>query len=135
MGGFRHVLHQLSCDIDHSLNDVLIRIPKKVIIPKKCKGYACTMKWFAAKEGEIVEMKGVKKIEQLESFYSITVNKKIGDRAVFARNGGRSVFNLFMYNAERSKLLADIRRVEQLVEIKVAGRGRTKTVPSGPKVK
>jgi len=135
MGGFRHVLHQLSCDIDHSLNDVLIRIPKKVIIPKKCKGYACTMKWFAAKEGEIVEMKGVKKIEQLESFYSITVNKKIGDRAVFARNGGRSVFNLFMYNAERSKLLADIRRVEQLVEIKVAGRRRTKTVPSGPKVK
>lgn len=119
MGGFRHVLHQLSCDIDHSLNDVLIRIPKRPVIPKKCKGYACTIKWFAAKEGEITEMKGIKKIEQLESFHSITQNKKIGDRSVFARNGGRSVFNLFMYNSERSKLLADIRRVEQLVEIKV----------------
>lgn len=124
MGGFRHLLHKLSCDIDHTLNDILIRIPKKPVIPKKCKGYACAMKWFAEKEGEIIEMKGIKKIEQLASFNSITVNKKVGDRAVFARNGGRSVFNLFMYNEERSKLLADIRRAEQLVNIKVLGRRR-----------
>lgn len=124
MGGFRHVLHQLSCDINHTLNDLLIRIPKKPVIPKKCKGYSAAMKWFATKEGIIIEMKGVKRIEKLESFHRIVVNKKIGDRAVFARNGGRSIFNLFLYNADRSKLLADIRRVEKLVEIKVASRKR-----------
>ncbi|NCN11879.1 ATP-grasp domain-containing protein [Candidatus Kaiserbacteria bacterium] len=122
MGGFRHVLHELSCDINHALNDILIRIPKKPIIPKKCKGYACAMKWFADKEGKIAELKGIKKIEELESFHKIDVNKKVGDRSVFARNGGRSVFNLFLYNQDRSNLLADIRRAEQLVEIKVASR-------------
>jgi biotin carboxylase len=122
MGGFRHVLHELSCEINHALNDVLIRIPKKPIIPKKCKGYACTMKWFADKEGIITELKGIKKIEELESFHKIDVNKKAGERSVFAKNGGRSVFNLFLYNQDRSKLLADIRRAEQLVQIKVAGR-------------
>ncbi len=122
MGGFRHELHTLTCGIDHSLNDVLIRIPAKVQLPKKCTGYACAMKWFAVKEGFIVEMKGIKKIEQLESFHRIEVNKKLGDKAIFARNGGRSVFNLFMKNPDRSKLLADIRRVEQLVEIKIASR-------------
>jgi biotin carboxylase len=119
MGGFRHELHQLSCDIDHSLNDILIRIPKKPIIPKKCKGYAAAMKWFSSKEGRIAEMKGIKKIEQLQSFHKITINKKVGDRAVFARNGGRSIFNVFLYNADRSLLLADIRRLEKLVKIKV----------------
>ena len=119
MGGFRHILHQLTCGIDHALNDILIRIPHKTILPKKCGSYACAMKWFAAKEGRITEMKGIKKIEQLESFHQITVNKKIGDKAVFARNGGRSIFNLFLHNPDRSKLLADIRRVEQMVEIKV----------------
>ena len=77
------------------------------------------MKWFAAKEGRIIEMKGIKKIESLDSFHRIVVNKKIGDRAVFAKNGGRSIFNLFLYNDDRSKLLADIRRVEQMVKIKV----------------
>lgn len=120
MGGFRHMLHQLSCDINHTLNDVLIRIPKKPILPKKCKGFACAMKWFAPNEGVITEMKGIKRIEQLESFYKIDINKKVGDRAVFARHGGRSVFNLFLYNEDRSKLLADIRRVEKLIEIKVS---------------
>jgi biotin carboxylase len=122
MGGFRHVLHQLSCNINHALNDVLIRIPKKPMIPKKCQGFACTMKWFAEKEGKITEMRGTKKIEELESFHKIEVNKKVGDRAVFARNGGRSVFCLYLYNQDRSKLLADIRRVEQLIDIKVATR-------------
>lgn len=119
MGGFRHVLHQLTCGIDHALNDILVRIPQKRVIPKKCTGYACAMKWFAAKEGTITEMKGIKKIEQLESFHKIEVNKKVGDKAVFARHGGRSIFNLFLKNHDRSKLLADIRRVEQLVEVKV----------------
>lgn len=118
MGGFRHVLHSLTCGIDHALNDILVRIPHKQIIPKKCTGYACAMKWFAAKEGKITEMKGIKKIEQLESFHSIIVNKKVGDKAVFARKGGRSIFNLIMHNADRAKLLADVRRVEQCVEIK-----------------
>ncbi len=123
MGGFRHELHMLTCGIDHSLNDILVRIPAKAQISKKCTGFACAMKWFAAKEGMITEMKGIKKIEQLESFHRIEVNKKVGDRAIFARNGGRSVFNLFLKNSDRSKLLADIRRVEQLVEIKIAPRG------------
>jgi hypothetical protein len=122
MGGFRHLLHTLTCGINHSLNDILLRIPQKTIIPKKCGSYACAMKWFADKEGKITEMKGIKKIEQLGSFYSIDVNKKIGDRAVFARNGGRSIFNLFMNNPDRSKLLADIRRVEQSVQIKIQKR-------------
>lgn len=126
VGGFRHMLHDLSCDINHTLNDVLIRIPKKPILPKKCKGYACAMKWFAPKEGVITSMTGIKRIEQLESFHNIVVNKKVGDKATFARNGGRSVFNLFLYNDERAKLLADIRRVEKMVEVKIAGRNGKK---------
>ncbi len=119
IGGARDVLYDLSCDIKHSLNDVLIRIPKKPVIPKKCKGYAAYIKWFAKKEGTITEMKGIKKIEQLESFHSIKINKKVGDRSIFASNGGRAVFVLYFYNADRSKLLADIRRLEQMVDVKV----------------
>ncbi|MEK7462413.1 MAG: ATP-grasp domain-containing protein [Patescibacteria group bacterium] len=122
VGGFRHLLHELSCDINHTLNDVLIRIPKKPILPKKCKGYAVAMKWFAAKEGVITEMKGIKRLEQLASFHKIDINKKVGDKATFARNGGRSVFNLFLYNDDRSKLLADIRRIEKMVEVKVGAK-------------
>ena len=125
VGGFRNLLHKLSCDIDHSLNDVLIRLPKKPTIPKKCKGFAAAMKWFSDKEGTITELKGVKKIETLDSFHSMNVNKKVGDRAVFAKNGGRSIFNVFLYNKDRSKLLADIRRIEQGVKVGIKnGKGK-----------
>ncbi len=126
VGGFRQMLHTLSCDINHTLNDVLIRIPKRPLLPKKCKGYAAAMKWFTPKEGVIIEMKGIKRIEQLESFHHIDINKKLGDKATFARNGGRSIFNLFLYNQDRSKLLADIRRVEKIIDIKTKTESRTK---------
>jgi hypothetical protein len=126
MGGFRHELHMLTCGIDHSLNDVLVRVPAKTVVAKKCSGFACAMKWFSGKEGLITEMKGVKKIESLESFHRIEMNKKVGDKAVFARNGGRSIFNLFLKNNDRSKLLADIRRVEKMVDIKIKTKSKSK---------
>jgi len=119
IGGFRHTLHQLSCDIDHSLNDVLVRIPKKPIIPKKCKGFAATLKWYPHKEGKITKLKGIKKIRELDSTVEVLVSKKVGDRCYFAKNGGKAVFTLTLYNKERAKLLADIRRAEKLVNIQV----------------
>jgi len=128
IGGARDVLYKLSCDIEHSLNDVKIRIPEKVVIPKKCQGYAAYMKWFSHKEGFITEMKGVKKIEQLESFHRMEVNKKIGDKSTFASKGGRAIFTAYLYNAERSRLLADIRRIEEMVKIKVVRKMLEKSV-------
>jgi len=121
-GGVRDTLYGLSCDIEHTMNDIFIRIPKKPIIPKKCKGYAAYLKHYASKEGVITETKGIKKIEKLESFHSIVVQKKVGDRSVFSKNGGRPVFNAVFYNSDRSKLLADIRRVEKLVKVSVGPR-------------
>lgn len=131
MGGARDVLYQLSCNIDHPLNDILIRLPRTPKIPKKCNGVALYMKWFPAQEGRITALKGIKKIAQLESFYKIEVNKKVGDRAIFARHGGRSVFNLYLYNIDRARLLADVRRIEQMVEVKVT-RGNGKVLTTKP---
>jgi hypothetical protein len=117
VGGFRDKLHKLSCDIDHSLNDILIRLPKKPVLPKKCKGFAATMKWYPEREGRITRLKGIKKCQELKSFVDIKVLKKVGDMCRFAKNGGKAVFTITLYNGERSKLLADIRRVEELVHV------------------
>lgn len=119
VGGFRDKLHRLSCGIDHALNDVLVRLPKKPILSKKCHGYAATIKWYPKKEGRITGMKGIKKCQTLKSFVDIKVIKKVGDRSIFARHGGKAVFTLTLFNKERSKLLADIRRIEKFVEVQV----------------
>lgn len=117
IGGFRNEMYRLSYNIDHTENDILIRIPKKPLIPKKVLGYTAAMKFFAKKEGRIETISGIKRSQELQSFYSITINKKIGDSARFAKNGGKSVFNIILHNRDRSKLLADIRRLEQMVKI------------------
>ena len=110
-------MYKLAFGIDSTLNDILIRIPKAPIIPRKTKGYAAALKIFAKTEGKIDKIKGMKKIKELKSLQSLIQNKKAGDKVKFAKNGGKSVMNLTMFNKDRSKLLADIRRFEQALEI------------------
>ncbi len=122
VGGFRSEAYKLSCGINHDVNDIYIRMNKTPMIPEECEGFAAVLKFYADKEGIITEFKGIKKIKELESFHQVNINKKIGDRAVFARNGGKAIFVLYLYNKDRSKLLADIRRAETLVNVKVTSR-------------
>jgi hypothetical protein len=75
------------------------------------------MKFFAKKEGRLAKLTGIKKIQELRSLKHLKVNKKIGDMCTYAKHGGRSVFNVIMFNEERAKLLADIRRLEQTIHI------------------
>ncbi len=119
VGGYRHKLYKLGYGFDHSINDILIRIPQKPVISKKIKAYATVLKYYPDKEGIITELKGIKKIQELASFDSIVIHKKIGDRSRFATSGGGAVFNVTLANKDRAKLLADVRRVEQLVQITV----------------
>ncbi len=117
IGGFRHMMYDFSYGINHTMNDILVRIGEKPVIPKKIKGYTAAMKFFAQKEGTLSKLKGIKKIQELSSFKQIDVNKKLGDSCTFAKNGGTSVFNIILFNKHRSDLLADIRRIEQSISI------------------
>lgn len=117
VGGFRHELYKLSYGIDLTMNDIHVRMPEKIEISKKVIGHSVAMKFFAKKEGRLTKLIGIKKAEELKSFYKITVNKKIGDMCRYAKNGGASVFNIILTNKSRPKLLADIRRLEQMIKI------------------
>jgi biotin carboxylase len=129
IGGFRHEMYELSYGMDHSMNDILIRIPKKPILPKKTKGYTVVMQFYARQKGKLVSLEGINKARKLESFSSITIKKKIGDMCDFARNGDDPVFDIILFNKDRSRVLADIRRLELAVAIKVQ-KPRTKQVVS-----
>lgn len=117
IGGFRHEMYELSYGIDHFGNDVLVRIPRKPNIPKKELGHTAVFQFFPDKPGIIKTLKGVKKIKELDSFYKITLNKKVGDRSISAANGGKSVMDVVLFHEDRPKLLADVRRMETLVKI------------------
>lgn len=123
IGGFRRDLYQMSYGINHAMNDVLIRMPRTPIIPKKVKGYSAAMKFFPKQEGILTNLTGILKIQELKSFKKVTINKKIGDKCLFAKNGGASICNIILFNPLRSELLADIRRIESTLIIKTEKPG------------
>jgi len=120
MGGFRDLMYQLSYGFNHTQNDIANRTGQRPKLSRKVLGYTASLKLFARKEGVITNLLGIKKVQELESFHSMEQNSKIGDKAIFAKHGGKSVFNIFLFNKERSNLLADIRRLEQTVSIETA---------------
>ena len=113
MGGFRPLLHDLSYGINHIANDVLVRTGVRPVIPKKRKGFAVAMKFYAKQEGIMTSLSGLNKIKKLESYEGMTVDKKVGDELSYAKNNGGCVIKLLMFSKDRSGLLADIRRAEQ----------------------
>jgi biotin carboxylase len=120
IGGFRHEMYSLSYGIDHSLNDILIRIPKKPILNKKVKGFTAVMQFYPRSKGRLKGIVGINKVRKLESFSRLELKKQIGDMCDFARNGDDPVFDIVLFNKSRSRLLADIRRLEKSVTIQIA---------------
>lgn len=120
IGGFRTILYHLSFGIQHSLNDILVRIGEKTKIPKKRKGYAGALCFYAKKEGTLTTFKGAKKVRGLASFENIKVYKQVGDVCKFAKHGGKPVCQLVLFNKNRSDLLADIRRAEKSLVIETS---------------
>ncbi len=120
IGGFRQDLYKLSYGIDCTANDIRIRMGHKPQIPKTQKGYTAALKIYAQREGLIKSIKGIKKINDIKSIYNIVQNKTTGNKTKFAKRGGKSIFNIILHNKDRSELLADIRRLEQTLEIVVS---------------
>lgn len=122
MGGFRHEMYEKVYGINHALNDLKIRLPMEPKIPKKPKGVMCVMAFYAKEEGIIKQFRGLNKIRALESVMQVDMKKAVGDKAMFARNGGGAVMMVNLFNKNRSSLLADIRRLEQNLKIDIQKR-------------
>lgn len=128
IGGFRHEMYELSYGIDHTTNDILIRVPKKPKLAKKIKGYTVVMQFYAKKKGRLNKIEGLNRVRKLSSFNRIEIKKKPGEMCDFARNGDDPVFDVVLFNKDRSTVLADVRRLEQTVKIHINRPVNRKTV-------
>jgi hypothetical protein len=77
------------------------------------------MQFYPEHKGRLINIDGINKVRKLESFSRIILMKKPGDMCDFARNGDSPVFTIILCNPSRSKLLADIRRLETTVKIRI----------------
>jgi len=117
IGGFRHEMYALSFGIDHSLNDLYTRLGEKPFVGKKQKAFVAVLNFYAKKEGILKNVVGLRKVKKLESFQAITQHIQTGQKCLYAKHGGKSVCNVTLSHKSRPKLLADIRRTEQMISI------------------
>ncbi len=122
VGGFRDFLYKESFGINHAANDILVRMPVKPEIHTRPKGYSAIMKIYAEEEGIIEKLVGLKVAQNLDSFKHLDIRFRAGDKAIFARHGGPSVLDVYLFNKERSDLLADMHRIETKLKIKIASK-------------
>jgi len=119
IGGYRDEMYRNAYNIPHTLNDILIRIPKKPILQKKINGYTNVYNFYAKKEGKILSIKGLKNAQHLKSTQTLKQNKKVGDKAVFAKHGGKPVLEVTLFNQSKIQLMADSRKLEKMIQIQL----------------
>lgn len=124
VGGFRDFLYNASFGINHAANDILTRLPLKPAVKRNRLAYSAVLKIYPKQQGTIESLKGIKKAREFESVITINAKARKGDRALFASNGGSGIADIYLANKDKSKLLADIRRVEQTIKVKIAPRRR-----------
>ncbi len=118
IGRFRDKMYELSFGIDHSLNDLLIRIPdQSPHVSSEPIAYTSAFTFFAKNEGIIKEVNGLNELEKFDSFYSSRTGVGVGGKAKFSRNGGKMVAEVILSNKELAALSADINKMESLIDI------------------
>ena len=124
VGGFRDFMYEESFGINHAANDILTRLPLKPIVNRTRLAYSCVMQIFPKEQGTIESVIGIKKARAFESVKKVHARARKGDKALFASNGGGGIADIYLANEDKSKLLADIRRVEQTISVKIEPRKR-----------
>lgn len=128
MGGYRHIMYQLSYGINHALNDVYNRIPYKFSVPTKVKSHTAVLEFFAREEGHLTKISGVRRAQKLASMKKLNVYVKEGEMCTYAKHGGKRVISAVLSNPKRPNLLADIRRLEKMIVIETSKKAPKKAV-------
>jgi len=119
-GGYRSDMYDLAYGVDITKNEIDMKLHGAIKVEeKKPRGYCAVLQIFAKQEGFIDSIKGIKSIKKLESIVTCKQKLQKDGRVLFAKNGGKSVFDITLFNKNRALLLADIRRIEKDLQIAV----------------
>lgn len=122
IGGFRHELYELSYGINHNMNDILIRMGKKPRIPRERIGYSTVIKFYPREEGYITKIKGINKVDELESFVNKKVIRDPHSKAYHAKHGGGYVARVVLFNEDKAAYIRDRRKLEKMIKIETSNK-------------
>ena len=119
-GGYRHDIYSATFNINHIVNDILIRAGQEPIIPTEVISPTAVLNIYAREEGILTGVHGLHEIEKLHSFISCRQIAQIGEPVLFAKNNGDIVFEFMLSHEDLSQVEADMQKIDELLQLDVA---------------
>lgn len=115
IGGYRHELYEQAYGVNHIVNDIRNRAGEAPHIPTTLQKHASVFNIYPRQEGVLTAVHGLDELERLASFIYVTQRTAVGQRALFAKNGGDVVLNIMLSHADKAQLEADIATMEAAI--------------------
>lgn len=119
IGGYRHQMYKHAYGIEHTLNDMRVRINIDPVIPQDVKGYSAVYSFYPKQEGVLKKIEGLDEVRSLVSHQQDTVYAKPGDEVLFSRNGGERIVTVILGADTEQQLQSDIDAMESSLKILV----------------
>jgi D-alanine-D-alanine ligase-like ATP-grasp enzyme len=120
IGGSRHQMYELSCGMNHIMNDIINRMGMVPEIPSAPSRYATLLQAYPRNEGILKAIHGLEQIRRLPSYEYERLLCREGDMLQFASNSGDAAVLLMLCNKDQVQLQADISAIERILYIEVA---------------
>lgn len=100
LGRFRHRMYEQAYGINHSCNDLLIRLNQQPQIPHKLLQHCAAYSIYPDKEGSLKEIRGLAKLEGNPAIKFLRVFAQPGDKCTHAKNGGGALAEFVIADAD-----------------------------------
>ncbi len=116
-GGYRQDMYLLSYDIDHALNELLVKCGHHPTVYSPKMNSSAVLNIYADTEGVIKEINGFEEATSLKGIHRLTLHAKPGDKAIFCGNGGSFIVDGVVYGESEEQTNELMGRIRQMIHI------------------
>jgi biotin carboxylase len=118
-GGWRQETYSASYDIDHALNELLVKIDLPPEMPKALKAHSATFRVHAPEAGVVDSILGLDEAQANPSMHTLTVDVKPGDTVVPSAQGGSMLVGGLLHNTDLKQLNRDVAAVRNSISVTI----------------
>lgn len=102
LGNFRDVMYKQTYDIDHALNDVLVRLGVKPQLHTTPIGHSAAYSVYPEREGTLRQISGLDHLQTMPEVSYFRVRSEPGNHCKFAKNGGHSLAEFIIFSKDKT---------------------------------
>ncbi len=116
LGRFRQTMYAASYGIDHSMNDILVRLGQKPEIVSELIASCAAYSIYPEREGHLQEIKGLDTVEKLPTIDYFKLLSVPGQVCKFAKHGGGALLEVIIKSDDEKEFAESVNFIETSVK-------------------